>query len=404
MFSFPLRGDIATLANRNSLTTTERTKIESKFRNTFQNTGVSEAEADALLAELTISSAPEEWIKYQLRQAIAERFDLASEGLDIYLAVLTARALDWAKDRKTITRIDLEQVQTAVGEAISREETFQAYGRALIGRANWGDASNREDFFEGKSTLPGHVVANADVRRDTWIERIDQALRTSKVCILRASSGQGKSTLMYRYAFDRWPHKDTFILQAVQTPEQVEQIRNYLRFRSNLGLPTLVMVDNAGWATRLWPQVAQTCAALGIRVLVTIRHEDWFRFGKENLFTYEVLEPTLDLTEAREIYRVFRASGHLHTSVTSPEWAYERVGEPHLLLEYTYLLTHGQMLEERLRDQLQQFGAQGEDPAKLEILRRTALASTFGGDYRGAQTFRGPTPPGRPATGYSIVG
>jgi hypothetical protein len=387
VFSFQLRKDIATLANRISLSTAERTKIESKFRKLCRDIGVSEDEAEALLAALTISSAPEDGIRDQLRRAIAEHFDLGSAGLDVYLAALTAHALDWAKERRTITRVDLEQVRVTVGEALAREGTFQAYGRAIIGKVSWRDDSSLEDFYKGKGTRPGHVVANADVRRDTWLERIDQALRTSKVCILRASSGQGKSTLMYRYAFDRWPHDDTFVLLAAQTPEQVEQIRSYLRFRSELSLPTLLMIDNAGWATRLWPQVAETCAALGVRVLVTVRHEDWFRFGKENLFTYEVLEPTLELVEAREIYRAFRAAGQLHPSVKSPEWAYERVGEPHLLLEYTYLLTHGQMLVERLHDQLQQISAQGEDTAKLEVLRRTVLASTLGAPIEARKLF-----------------
>ena len=47
-------------------------------------------------------------------------------------------------------------------------------------------------------------------------------------------------------------------------------------------------------------------------------------------------------------------------------------------MEYVYLLTHGRMLEERLKDQVRQFSEYGEDPAKVEILRRISLAASLG--------------------------
>jgi hypothetical protein len=91
----------------------------------------------------------------------------------------------------------------------------------------------------------------------------------------------------------------------------------------------------------------------GLR-LFTVRSEDWHRFARESLTSYEILEPVLNLEEARQIFKIFQSERRLHVSVDSPEWAYERIGEPHLLIEYGYLLTHGRMLEERLRDQMKQ--------------------------------------------------
>jgi hypothetical protein len=266
----------------------------------------------------------------------------------------------------------------AVGEALSSESEFQAHGLGLIGKVSWDLDRNLSEFFDGKETRPGHIAANLDVRRVVWLEKIDTAMISSKICILRSSSGQGKSALLYRYAYEKWPSEDTFILRACESIEQVELIRCHLRFRANLGLPILLLIDNAGRRTRFWPLIAQECAALGIRVLISIRNEDWHRFALESLTNYEILEPTLDLSEAREIFNIFRTKGKLHESAKSPERCYERIGEPHLLMEYVYLITHGQMLEERLRDQVKQFSAQQEDPAKVEIMRRIALADALG--------------------------
>jgi len=139
----------------------------------------------------------------------------------------------------------------------------------------------------------------------------------------------------------------------------------------------LVMMD-VDSRTRRWFDVAEECATLGVPAIVTIREEDWFRYGRESRFDFDVVEPWLDLDEAREIFTAFKAQDRIHPDVVSPEWAYERIGEPRLLLEYVYLLTHGRMLEERLADQVRQFREQGESPGKLEILRRATLAHALG--------------------------
>lgn len=376
--NFHLCTDIARLAQIKSLPTKERRRVENKFSKLCHQIGSTTDESKGLMDKLTIVSMPEEHIWEQLRKVVADIFGLGSEAVDVYISSLVAKFLDWAKDRKLVKRADLESIRSSVGEALARETEFQAYGRGLIDIISWEPDGNIEDFFDGKGTRPGHIAADVDIKRTIWLKRIDKAINSSKICILRSSSGQGKSALLYRYAFEQWPANNTFILRVAELPEHVELIRNYLRFRAKLGLPILLLIDNAGWRTRLWSFVAQECAALGVRVLVTIRNEDWHRFALESLTSYEILEPTLDLDEARQIFKVFQLEGRLHKSIKSSELAYEKIGEPHLLIEYIYFLTHGLMLEERLRDQLKQFSEQNEDPAKIEILRRTALANALG--------------------------
>jgi len=116
----------------------------------------------------------------------------------------------------------------------------------------------------------------------------------------------------------------------------------------------------------------------GGQTLAAVRSEDWFRFGPSGAGEHEVLEPSLTLEEAKGIFSLFSTTGRCHSSVDSPIWAYERIGTPRLLMEYVYYLTHGTMLEERLESQLKSITARGEDAAKIEILRRTSLASVFG--------------------------
>jgi len=290
--------------------------------------------------------------------------------------------LEWAQERKSVVLSDLEEIKIKIAESFSKETEFQkqikAYGHGLIGRVNWNRDEKISDFFEGKKTRPGHIVANADYKREFWLDKIDKAISTSKICIIKSSSGQGKSAFLYRYAYEKWSEDNTYIMRLAETTEQIELIRNYLQFRASLRVPILLLIDDIGWGTRLWSSIIQECAALGIRVLVTIRNEDWYRFSQEEMTGYEVIEPELKLDEAKNIFYSFKNENKVDENVTSTEWAYEKIGKPELLIEYIYLITHGKMLEERLRNQIKEITRQGEDPSKIEILRRSSLANALG--------------------------
>lgn len=376
--NFELTSDIARLAEYRTSHQKQRLVIQKKFRKLCREVGASDVEADSLINRITISSLSEQDLWSELRRLLAQNWELGSDAVELYFSCLISKFLGWATDRRTVTRLDIDGVRSGVGEALSREDQFQAYGRGLLDRVSWAPDESDMDFLEGKGTRPGHISAGKDVIRPHWLERIDRAVHSSGVCIVRSSSGQGKSALLYRYAYDQWPHEHTFLLRIAQTPEQAEAVRNYLGFRAKVGMPTFLLIDDVGYRTSMWADIAQLCAAVGIPVLATARHEDWSRFAQRTLTKFEVLDPSLDQQEARELFELLRSSGRIHHSVDSPDWAYERVGTPHLLIEYLYLLTYGKMLEDRLRDQVEQFDRLKEDPVKIEIIRRVALADTLG--------------------------
>jgi len=364
--------------NCEKLSVKEREDITKKFYTLCNKVGGNIEESNDLLHRLRIIPIPEQQIWGQLELKVLEAFSLGGQGISTYLSVLIARFLDWAKERKTIGRGDLENIRVEVSEALSREQGFEAYGLGYVERVLWQEDSTPNDFLEGKGTRAGHIIAELDIPRTTWLDRIDQVFTTCKVCILKASSGQGKSTLLYRYAAERWQKDNVFAIRTVELPEQVTQICDYLKIRIDLGLPILVLIDGISSQTRLWATVVRECSAMGIHVLISVRDEDWYRFGNSSSVSYEIIKPILSLLEARQIFQFLKSRNRVNNSVTSAEWAYERVGKSHLLMEYVYLLTQGRMLEERLREQIMQFSQYQENTSKIEILRRVLLADSLG--------------------------
>lgn len=378
VFDSELKNEIEKISRLNSLPEKEKERLKKKFRELCRGLGGTNPEADAILDKLKIVSLSEEEITKSLRKTISEEYDLGSNLIESYIKIFISAFLKWAEERKTVLRKDLEEIRVSIQEAYEQEEEYQAYGRGLIDRISWEPDVRIDDFFEGKNSRPGHIVSGADVRRNKWIERIDNAFSSSNVCVLRSSSGQGKSALLYRYAYENWPSESTYILQVLETNEQVEKVKDYLKFRKKIQLPILLLIDNAGFRTPYWPQIAQECSSLGFKILLSIRNEDWYRYSKENLTHFEIVEPNLDLTEAKEIYDRFKEKGKIVLAVDSPEWAYEKIGDSRLFIEYIYLITHGQMLEERLRDQILHISRLGEDKSKIELIRKISLADTLG--------------------------
>ncbi|KKG14680.1 hypothetical protein EO98_17410 [Methanosarcina sp. 2.H.T.1A.6] len=378
VFDFELKNEIEKISRFSSLPEKEREELKKKFRELCRGFGGTNSEADAILNKLNIVSLSEEETLKSLRKIIFATYDLGSDIVEYYIKIFISTFLKWAEERKKVLRKDLEEIRVSIQESVKREEDYQAYGRGLIDRISWEPDASIDDFFEGKNSRPGHIVCGADVRRDKWIERIENAFASSNVCVLRSSSGQGKSALLYRYAYENWPSESTYILQVLETNEQVEKVKNYLKFRKRIQLPILLLIDNAGFRTPYWPQIAQECSSLGFKILLSIRNEDWYRYSKENLTHIEIVEPTFDLIEAKEVYNRFKEKGKIALTVESPEWAYEKIGDSRLFIEYIYLITHGKMLEERLQDQIRQILNLHKDVRKIELIRRISLADTLG--------------------------
>lgn len=378
VFDFELKNEIEKISRFNCLPKKEKEKLKKKFRELCIGFGGTSSEADAILNKLKIVSISEEETLKSLRKIISETYGIGSDFVEYYIKIFISTFLKWAEERKKVLRTDLEEIRVSIQESVDREEDYQAYGRGLIDRISWEPDARIDDFFEGKNSRPGHIVCGADVRRDKWIERIGNAFASSNVCVLRSSSGQGKSALLYRYAYENWPPESTYILQVLETNEQVEKVKNYLKFRKRIQLPILLLIDNAGFRTPYWPQIAQECSSLGFKILLSIRNEDWYRYSKENLTNFKIVEPSLELEEAKKIFYRFKEKEKIAHAIESPEWAYEKIGDSKLFIEYIYLITHGQMLEERLQDQIRQISRLGEDKSKIELIRRISLADTLG--------------------------
>ena len=100
-----------------------------------------------------------------------------------------------------------------------------------------------------------------------------------QVVIIRGASGQGKSSLAYRYLIDTYPESNVFLIEQIENSTQAANIVTAL---SNLSIAQennlIAHIDVAPYQTN-WVWVLQQLQKTGrkIKLLVTIREEDYRR-------------------------------------------------------------------------------------------------------------------------------
>lgn len=400
-FSVLLAGDVShrvqMLADRDELSAEARAPHDAKLEKLLRKAGANELLARTLSHALTLHVSEPGALDSNLQRAVVDAFDAHPESAHLVIQALAAFVLDHAQRRKSFSASELKRAYAAIAQGQEVASSFEAYGRQLIGLVDWTKSESPSDFVDGRGTRPSHIASELDVERPQWIKCIDEVLSVTRLCIIRAPSGQGKSALAFRFARDQWEPEATFLLKACSTPEDAAQISAYLRARADLGLPTSLIIDGADWRLQHWPTVAAAARDRGIPVLVTVRVEDWHRFAAGSavdlgaspdadvdddnpigpLTDAAIVEPRLDLDEARALFWRLRDHGRIHEAVRSPEDAYEQIGEPALLMEYVYLLTHGELLRHRLRGQIRVLQQQRDD-AHLAVLRLASFAHACG--------------------------
>lgn len=239
-------------------------------------------------------------------------------------------------------------------------------------------AALEDEFYQGVSVRFEHVAAGLPVDRPNLLERIDEAFERERVVVVHAASGQGKTTLAYQF-LACLPSSWRFRIAAV--PDRFHALRMATALEGHaaaVGLPVYVYLDVSPQDVA-WPTLARELASNEhIRVLVTIREEDWRRSSDIAVIPFAEVDPTLTTEEARHIYQALRS--RFPDAPPTFEEAWTRFGGAGPLLEFVYLVTQRQELRARLSDQVRRLRteAQSTGTAAIDFLRLASVIVATG--------------------------
>jgi len=302
--------------------------------------------------------------------------------------LLNAWLYNVAEHRERVTRFDVIERVNNVGRFLAERYTHHREWFTSITPLTDRDILDdqrtelQNEFYAGVSARYEHILAGLDFRREDKLAEITAKFENGQVVIVHGASGQGKTSLAYRYLHDTFPDAWRFAIEVIEGRQHAIEIARALAGHANaVGIPMAIYIDVSPRDTA-WPELVKPLARHpGFHILVTIREEDFRRTSMPGAeLEYETVELTFDEAEARQIYERAVASGQ-GTEFLDFDEAWDRFGSKGPLMEFVYLLTqtttlHARLQEQvhRIRDEVRKMEAH---PDELVLLRLVSIASAY---------------------------
>lgn len=301
-----------------------------------------------------------------------------NKGTEIqFLNALFYKVLISSKNREIVNKTDITNLFQNIRDAYSKAPINKAIEHNWIVKVSYLNNSNKEfeDYFDGKAARPIHISKGLPARRRNWEKLLLETIPKSDVVVIRSSSGQGKSTLAWQVGHNLESKNTIYQLNTCRIPEEANAVIEFLETRILIGEVPLVIIDGLDSSVSAWTTIAERTHQFNIKFLVTTRQEDWFRFGGDiSRINLTPIDISLSGQEAKDIYDQFKRKGRVHQDIETWQPVWEQVMSKGLLIEYTYLLTKGQMIHERLSAQIKYLHNDQSSGAKIEILRIVSVA------------------------------
>lgn len=290
-----------------------------------------------------------------------------------------------------------KQISVTTKELFSKIEDFtiyqtqcisvtEQYNLALkpLNKASTSGLNNytlEEEFYNGTNARYEHVLLNLDVIRGNYLNQIVSCYSHTNVIIVKGSSGQGKSTLAYRYAYLHSPQNLVYELNIQEDPINSQKaIQAIVSITKHLSIPILFIIHVKPNSTEWLKIVKEFAHYTFVRFLITIRHEDWYKATAIGVdFLHKEVEISLVKNEAELIYNILSKRKEIsHCSNFEEAWL--RVGSDSPLMEFIYFIIQGDSLRSRLKQQVLQLNKEDSQSSQkqTDFLRLACLANSFG--------------------------
>lgn len=338
---------------------------------------------DDFMGKLSFERRAKMGLSEVIEQLLIKNYDILTGNHVIFANALKVCCLEKMERRESINKIELETLIQNIKDDISKGPQNPAY--KWIKRIDFQVSNESNDFsyFEGKKATPQDIAMELPVRRIGTENEIEHSIRSNRVTVIKASSGQGKTTMAFQVALNMCKEYSIYQLLWCNDIKEITNIVQYFKSRVKLGERPLIIIDNLDAQLQGWNQLAQYLqeeVSYNYKILITTREDDWYNYSGNlsNVKAFQIVKLFLSEEEAEDIFKTLQRTGKLHNTIKNWRGSWERVSDKKLLIEYIYMLTHGEMLSERIANQISKLNDSDTGRVKYEILRKVCFADICG--------------------------
>ncbi|ALS25372.1 hypothetical protein [Paenibacillus naphthalenovorans] len=288
---------------------------------------------------------------YQMLESRVHTMAAPNVAFDVLINYISNLSRAGTFTSKQIWEQKLDRIAIDFAAASGMERQF---GQTIFPIYEYKDVYDYEvlqaEYNAGINALPQHIRANLDFPRKRWIKIIEDALKTSNIVVIRGASGQGKSTIAYRYLLDHYLERDILCIEKVLSEKQAVDICAALQGVARERQSTLAVCLDVEPYDVSWLWVCEQVQAHGtdLKLIVTIREED-FRRAPIDYSKHRFVEVELNLCreEAQEIFNRYPSANFL-----SFDEAWTSFGEDGPFMEFAYMLHQQGTIRDKLKAQI----------------------------------------------------
>ena len=338
---------------------------------------------DDFISKLSFEKVARSDLEQHILDVLAANYQITTDNVQLFANALNFLCFETMVKRGSLTKHDIENCVEQVRFDISKGARNPAH--SWIQKISFAIDPNEatSDYYEGKKATPSDIARGLPIRRGKIEKEIVDSVSENRITVIKASSGQGKTTLALQVLHSLKNKYTPYALVWCNEPGKIGDIIQYFKSRIKLGELPIILIDNLDAHLSAWNQLAQCMQTeLGdhYRLLLTARENDWYNFCGDisALRSIKIIKPVLTEEEAYNIFTLFCNEKRIHSSITNWTSAWHRIADRQLLIEYVYLLTHGMMLSERLEAQLKTISASSNGKVKCDIPRKVCFADICG--------------------------
>lgn len=338
---------------------------------------------DKFISKLSFEKIEKSILAAEIEKALIGTYEINTDNVSLFANSIKILCFEKMEQRAYVTKTELDFQIQSVKIDISKGPQNPAH--SWIRKLDYSKPSIDEgrSFYEGKKATPADIASGFPIKRPILEKDVINSICKNTVTVIKASSGQGKTTLALQAAYILQNEYIPYQLLWCDEIKEIGNIVQYFKARIQLGEKILILIDNLDNHLSKWNylvQLLQSELHCHYKLLITSREIDWHNYSGDlsNIQSLKVIKPALEEKEAIEIFNLFREAKQLHPSITSWQRVWNKIAERQLLIEYVYLLTHGEMLSERIASQISEIGQASSGKAKCEILRKVCFADLCG--------------------------
>ncbi len=334
------------------------------------------------IQRLSFENVKKNSLEKNIEDSLIKNFEINTDNISLFANGIKLLCFDKMESRGEISHHDITQCIEEIKFDISKGPQNPAH--AWIQRIHFSKSDGySSDYYEGKKATPSDIANNLPVIRPIVEKEIVDSINKNTITIIKTSSGQGKTTLALRAISLLTEEYTPYQITRCNNDAELGHIVGYFRMRTRIGEKPLILLDNLDAHLSEWnllAQLMQTGVAYHYKLLITSRENDWYNYGGDisNLHHLNIIKPTLSKKEAESIYNTLKKAENLHEDITDWKKAWSKIADRQLLIEYVYLLTHGEMIAERISSQMNEIGNTSVGGIKFEILRKVCFADVCG--------------------------